>query len=72
VRTGNRFTKRLDRRLHAGRGFRLGPDTWYVIANGPSAGLLQVNRGIIRAVGIADKRFMTSRRATVRFLNVFR
>jgi hypothetical protein len=72
VRTGSRFTKRLDRRLHAGRGFRLGPDTWYVIANGPSAGLLQVNRGIVRAVGIADKRFLTSRRATVRFLNVFR
>jgi hypothetical protein len=72
VRTGMRLTKRLARRLHAGRGFRLGPDTWYVIGNGRSAGLLQVNRGIVRGVGVADKRFLTTRRATVRFLNAFR
>jgi hypothetical protein len=72
VRTGMRFTKKLARRLHAGRGFRLGPDTWYVIAGAKSDGLLQVNRGIVRAVGVADKRFLTSRRADVRFLNAFR
>jgi hypothetical protein len=72
VRTGMRVTKRMKRRLHIGRAFRLGPDTWYVIGNGKSAGLLQVNRGIIRGVGVADKRFLTSRRASVRFLNAFR
>jgi hypothetical protein len=72
VRTGARLTRRLARRLHLGRGFRLGRDTWYVLANGPSAGLLQVNRGIVRAVGIADRRFLETRRTTVRFLNGFR
>jgi hypothetical protein len=72
VRTGSRFTRRLARRLRAGRGFRLGPDTWYVIANGRSAGLLQVNRGIVRAVGIGDRRFTSTRAAAVRYLNAFR
>ncbi len=72
VRTGTRLTKRLARRLHVGRGFRLGPDMWYLIGNGPSAGLLQVNRGIIWAVGVADKRFLTSRRTALRYLNAFR
>jgi hypothetical protein len=72
VRTGARLTKRLARRLHLGRGFKLGPDTWYVMAGGRSDGLLQVNRGVVRAVGIADRRFLTTRRTTLRFLNAFR
>jgi hypothetical protein len=72
VRTGTRLTRRLARRLHLARGLKLGPDTWYVLAGSRSDGLLQVNRGVVRAVGIADTRFLTTRRTALRFLNAFR
>jgi hypothetical protein len=75
VHPGMRFTKRLARRLHLGRGFRLGPSspgTWYVLAGKPSAGLIEVHAGKIQGVGLADPRFIKSRSAELRFLNFFR
>jgi hypothetical protein len=72
VHPGSRFTKRLSRRLHLGRGFKLGPATWYEIGNGPSTGLIEVHRGFVQGVGLADRRFTKSRPTTVRFLNAFR
>jgi hypothetical protein len=72
VHPGGRFTRRLSRRLHLGRGFKLGPATWYEIGNGPSIGLIEVHRGFVQGVGLADRRFMKSRSTTLRFLNAFR
>ncbi len=72
VRPGTKFTKKLSRRLHLGRGVKLGPATWYLVGNGPSTGLIEVHRGFVQGVGLADRRFTTSRRTAVRFLNAFR
>ncbi len=72
VRPGTRFTKRLAKRLHLGRGFKLGPATWYLVGNGPSTGLIEVHGGVVQGVGLADRRFTRTRRATLRFLNAFR
>jgi hypothetical protein len=72
VHPGWKFTKKLSRRLHLGKGFKLGPSTWYLTGNGPSTGLIEVHRGFVQGVGVGDKRFTKSRRTALRFLNAFR
>jgi beta-glucosidase len=41
------------RRVRLGQPFRLGPNVWYVVANGSSRGVLKVRHGIVQEVGIA-------------------
>jgi hypothetical protein len=71
VRPGARLAK-VRRKLKLGRGFRVGANTWYFTANGPSQGLLKVRRGVIEEVGIADKTLTGSLRLKTRFLISFR
>ena len=44
------------RRLHVGRGISIGPNTWYLFANGHGRGVFKVRRGMIEEIGIADRR----------------
>ena len=55
VRPGTRLAK-VRRRLHVGRAFHVGLNYWYVVANGPSHGVLKVRHGVIQEVGIAELR----------------
>jgi hypothetical protein len=55
------------RRLHVGRGIRVGAHTWYLVRAGASRGVLEVRRGVVVAVGIAEKA-LTARRVTARKL----
>ena len=66
VRAGTRFST-VSARLGAGRGVRIGRNTWYLISAGPSRGVLKVSRGVIAEIGIAD-RSLTSTRASARRL----
>jgi hypothetical protein len=72
VRPGARLS-RVRRRLKVGRAYHIGRNTWYLTPNGPSHGLVKVQGGVIREVGIVDKQ-LSSRgyRKTFRFLNSFR
>jgi hypothetical protein len=72
VRPGTRLTRRLARRLHVGRAFKLGLNTWYLVGNGPSRGVLKVRHGVILEIGIANKQLTSGARATVRFFKAFR
>jgi ABC-2 type transport system ATP-binding protein len=67
---GARFAA-LARRLHAGRGFRIGLNTWYLTRGAVSNGVLKVRHGTIEEIGIADKRLTASRPAAARFLASF-
>jgi hypothetical protein len=62
---------RVRRRLHVGRAFHVGRNYWYVVANGPSHGVLKVRHGIIQEVGIADLRLTRGRAAGQRFFRSF-
>jgi hypothetical protein len=71
VRPATRLA-RVARRLHVGRGIKIGLNTWYLIGNGPSRGVLKVRHGVILEVGIANKQLTSGARATFRFLKAFR
>ena len=72
VRPGTKLSK-VKRKLHVGRHYTVGRNTWYLVPNGSSHGILKVRHGIIQEVGIADKQ-LTSRgyKKNFRFLNSFR
>jgi hypothetical protein len=72
VRPGVRMSRKLDRRLHAGRGITIGRNTWYLFTNGASRGVLRVQHGRVLEIGIANKRLTRSRHASGRFLRSFR
>ena len=55
VRPGMRLAA-ARRRLSLRRGVRQGAATWYVVGDGPAAGLVEVRRGVVVAVGIAAPR----------------
>ncbi|HKO26104.1 MAG TPA: hypothetical protein VJU80_01485, partial [Solirubrobacteraceae bacterium] len=72
VKQGARLA-RVRRRLHVSRGYKIGLNTWYLVPNGHSRGVLKVRHGVIFEVGIANKRLTTGgRRAILRFLKAFR
>ena len=71
VRPAARLT-RVRRRLHLGRGFKLGQNTWYLVGNGPSRGVLKVRHGVILEIGIANKALTAGAPATIRFFKAFR
>jgi hypothetical protein len=56
------------RRLHLGKGFKVGFNTWYLIPGKFATGVLKVQRGVVAEIGIADKLFTSSRSAARRFL----
>jgi hypothetical protein len=72
VRPGTRLTRAVARRLHAGTGYPIGLNTWYLTPNGDERGVLKVQHGVIDEVGVADAALTESRRATRRFLTSFR
>ena len=55
------------RRIRLGSGLRIGIHTWYLVGNGPSRGVIEVKRGVIVAIGIAERK-LTARRSTARTL----
>ena len=71
VRPGTRL-RRVARRLHAGRRYRVGSNDWYVVANGASHGVLKVRHGVIVEVGIATKVLTASPAADRRFFRGLR
>lgn len=56
------------RHLRTGRAFHVGRNAWYFSANGASTALLEVRRGVIQEIGVADRRLVSSRRARLIFL----
>jgi hypothetical protein len=60
--------RRVAKRLKAHHGFKFGRNTFYVVPNGPSSGLLKVQHGIIREVGIAEKALTAPRKIARQFL----
>jgi hypothetical protein len=71
VRPGARLAA-VAARLHVGRGYAVGRNTWYVVGTGAVRGVLKVQRGRIGEVGIADGRRLGTRRAARAFLSSFR
>jgi hypothetical protein len=70
VRPGSRLAP-VARRLHAGTGFQVGLNRWYLTPDGPSRGVLKVRHGVIEEIGIANRRLTDSRGAGRRFLTSF-
>lgn len=61
------------RKLHLGRGFRFGPNQWYLVALPGGRGLLKVRRGVVEEVGIIALAFARTEhegKAAVRGLGV--
>jgi hypothetical protein len=63
--------RRAAKRLKAHR-IKIGRNTWYVVPNEPSSGILKVQHGVIREVGIAPKALTPSRTASRLFLRNLR
>jgi hypothetical protein len=58
-------------RLHLGRGFKVGANTWYFGPNGSSMLLLKVRHGIVEEIGIAIRRLTSSPARQRRFVHSF-
>jgi hypothetical protein len=72
VKPAARLAK-VRRRLHLGRAYKIGLNTWYLVPNGTSRGVLKVRHGIILEIGIANQQLSGGgSRATLRFLKAFR
>jgi len=67
VRPGARLAK-VAHRLRAGRGLRIGLNSWYLTPAGVSRGLVEVRRGIVQEVGIVDGSLTAGRAAARRLL----
>jgi hypothetical protein len=59
---------KVRRRLRPGRGFRVGANTWYLVAARRSIGVLKVCHGQIQEIGIANRSLIASRAAARRLL----
>jgi hypothetical protein len=70
VRPGARL-RHLARRVRAGKGFRVGRNTWYLFGDGPSRGVFDVRGGVIREAGIADRALTATGALSRRFLRSF-
>ena len=70
VRPGTQLRK-VARRLRVGKGFQIGMNWWYLVANGRSRGLFKVHGGVIQEIGIADARLTRTRRTARTFLASF-
>ncbi|MEA2159537.1 MAG: hypothetical protein QOD66_1917 [Solirubrobacteraceae bacterium] len=67
VRPGTRLAK-VARRLHVGRAFHIGLNTWYLAPAGASRGLLKVRHGRIEEIGIVDRSLTANRASALRLL----
>jgi hypothetical protein len=65
-------TSELRRRLRGERRVRLGVDTWYFVRGGRTTTIYRTRRGLVREVGIADRRLTATERAARRFLGTWR
>jgi hypothetical protein len=70
VRVRTRLSK-VSSKLHVGRRFQVGRNTWYLAPNGSSRGILKVRRGRIQEIGIANGTLTRKRAAARRFLRSF-
>jgi uncharacterized protein len=70
VRLGSKLSS-VRRRLHLGKGFKVGLNWWYLGPNGPSRSILKVRHNRIEEVGIANKQLTATRAAAKRFLESF-
>jgi hypothetical protein len=70
VRHGARLAS-VKRRLHLGRGYRIGLNTWYLVPGKSTNGLLKVRHGVIEELGLIDKRLTSSRRRAQHVLESF-
>ena len=59
---------RVARRLHTGRGYHVGLNTWYITRDGAANGIVKVRHGTIEEIGIVDKRLTRDRRSAALFL----
>jgi hypothetical protein len=57
---------KVSRRLHLQRGFPVGKNTWYVVHGARANGILKVQNGVIRELGIASKALTSGSRKHVR------
>jgi hypothetical protein len=64
--------RKAAKRLKAHHGITIGRNTWYVVPNGPSHGILKVQHGIIREVGIVSTLVTRNRAASRLFLRNLR
>jgi hypothetical protein len=71
VRPGTRLNK-VAKRLHIGRRYGVGSNSWYLTPNGSSHGVLKVRHGVILEVGIATKALTANRAADRRFFHTLR
>jgi hypothetical protein len=65
IHTRTKLSK-VARRLRLGRGFTIGKNTWYVVPGKRTNGILKVQHGVIREIGIASKPLTTGSRRRVR------
>jgi hypothetical protein len=58
--------RKVAHRLHLRRGFTVGKNTWYVVPGKRVNGILKVQHGVIRELGLADRALTTGSRHKVR------
>jgi putative CocE/NonD family hydrolase len=71
VRPGTRLAA-VTSRLHVGKGYKVGLNTWYITPGKAANGVLEVRHGTIQEIGIANQRLTSSRAAALRFFTSFR
>jgi hypothetical protein len=59
------------RRLHVGRRFTVGLNTWYFAPRRGANGILKVRHGVIEEIGLANRQLTTGRARQRRFLRSF-
>jgi 6-phosphogluconolactonase (cycloisomerase 2 family) len=56
------------KRLHPGAAIHVGASNWYIAREGSTTGIIEVQHGIVRNVGIANAKLTDSRKAQLRFV----
>jgi hypothetical protein len=56
------------KRLHTGAVIHLGAGNWYLAREGSTTGIIEVHRGIVREVGVANAKLTNNRKAQLRFI----
>jgi ABC-2 type transport system ATP-binding protein len=70
ARPGARLAS-VARKLHVGRPFRVGLNTWYVAPRRGANGILKVRHGVIQEIGLVNRQLTTGRARQRRFLRSF-
>jgi uncharacterized OB-fold protein len=70
VRPGATFTSAVAKRLHLGKPFKIGANSWYIVPGGAANGILKVRNGIVAEIGIVNKRLTSGgRKQQAQFLS---